>query len=94
MANPVGRTALPVALLWLAVRVAAGEEATPPASAPRCEVAVVNPVSGFAECVKPAACRWRRRHGDRAHGEECVDTKTSKCRLCPALHAGIAAPGR
>ncbi len=32
---------------------AAQTPAAPAQAAPRCEVAVVNPVSGFAECVKP-----------------------------------------
>lgn len=31
----------------------AAEPGSPVAAPPRCEVAVVSPVSGFAECVKP-----------------------------------------
>lgn len=36
-----------------AARAADEPVAQPPPDVPRCEVAVVSPVSGFAECVKP-----------------------------------------
>ena len=45
------------AVTLLAVRspeaLGQGTPAAPPPAGPRCQEAVVNPVSGFAECVKP-----------------------------------------
>jgi hypothetical protein len=40
-------------LLGIAAAAASAAEMSAPQPAPRCEVAVVNPVSGYAECVKP-----------------------------------------
>ena len=40
-------------VLGIAGAAASAAELSAPKPAPRCEVAVVNPVSGYAECVKP-----------------------------------------
>ena len=46
-------TGLLAALLTSCALAAGTEEPAPAPAAPRCEVAVVSPVSGFAECVQP-----------------------------------------
>ena len=47
------RLAALAAVLLLATDVAAAGDDAGKVAAPRCEIAVVNPVSNFAECVKP-----------------------------------------
>lgn len=50
--KPILAAACLTGLCLVSAGAFAGDESTP-APAPKCEVAVVNPVSGYAECVKP-----------------------------------------
>ena len=47
------KTWLPVLTIMAAAGVALGEEPAAVPPVPRCEIAVVSPVTGSAECVKP-----------------------------------------
>ncbi|HEX3846845.1 MAG TPA: hypothetical protein VHV81_05645 [Steroidobacteraceae bacterium] len=91
------KTAYAVLLLgvfgWL---YAAAEDASPSAPPPpRCEVAVVNPVSGFAECVKPRGAKADPPPPrPPPTPQECRDHRELNSEECRALEGGRDRDGK
>jgi hypothetical protein len=87
--------ALVTSLLSAIVPVVCADE-PPPESGPRCEIAVVNPVSNYAECVKPRGAHVepppRRAPPSEEECRKHPDLEVEACRRYSGPEATAAQP--